>query len=401
MHRLMRTALVVSLLSSMLSLTAASAADWPNWRGPNHDGVSSETGLQTRWEAPPPLLWQRAIGSAFSGIAVVGDRVYTCGTHAGKQTLLCLNADTGAVLWQQPIGEEYREGTGGDGPRGTPTVADGRVYVQGALGRMCCFEADTGKELWSRQFNAIPRWGYSGSVLIEGNLALATAGDADGALIALDKQTGKTVWKCGQAPVGYSTPCAFTFEGQRYVVGLLGKSVVIADVKDGREVWSAPWETSYDVNAATPIFHDGYLFISSGYDHGATVLKLARAGERLTTTPVWESRAIRAKFQSPVLHEGYLYTSDESGLKCVEFKTGEVKWQKRRMKHGTVVIADGHLFVLTEEGRLVIAPATPESFNPITDVEVLSGRCWTVPTLCRGRICARNLEQMVCLQLTR
>lgn len=400
MRHLTRFLLAFALLSSLLCLTTANAADWPNWRGPNYDGISSETGLQTRWEATPPLVWQQRIGAAFSGITVVADRAYTCGTQDKQQVLLCLNADTGHVLWQRPIGEEYREGMGGDGARGTPTVADGRVYMQGALGQMVCFDTQAGKELWSRQFKAVPRWGYSGSVLVDGDLAIAIAGDADGPLIALNKQTGETVWKCGQAPVGYSTPCAFTLEGQRYVVGFLGTTVVIADVKQGREVWSAPWKTDYDINAATPIFHDGHLFFSSGYEHGATVLKLARAGNSLTATPVWESQAIRAKFQSPVLCEGHLYTSDEMGLKCVEFQTGKVKWEKHRMKHGTVVIADGHLFVLTEKGHLVIAPATPEAFEPITDVEVLSGRCWTVPTLCRGRIYARNLEQVVCLRLT-
>lgn len=379
----------------------AHAEDWPNWRGPNYDGISTETSLVTTWESSPPTLWQRDIGSAFSAIVCVADRAYTCGTQDGDQVLFCLNAETGDVIWQKPFEKEYRERQGGDGTRGTPTVADGRVFVQSARGRLICFDANDGREVWTHQFQAMPQWGYSGSVLIEGDLAIAIAGNEDGPLVALNKNTGEPVWKCGGAPVGYSTPYAFTLDGQRYVVGFLGGSIVIADVETGREVWSKRWKTSWDVNAATPIFHDGHLFISSGYEHGAALIKLSRAGETLTGTTVWEGDAIRAKFQTPILHEGHLYTSDEVEFKCVEFATGKVKWKERGIKHGTVVLADGHLFVLTEDGKLLIGKADPAGFEPTTQLSILKGRCWTVPTIYKGRLYARNLKEAICLKLTR
>lgn len=378
---------------------AADGQDWPNWRGPNHDGTSTETGLQTRWEASPPVVWQREIGPGFSAVTCVGDRVFTCGTQSKRQVLLCLDADSGAVVWQLPFEKEYAEGQGGPGPRGTPTVEQGRVYVQGALGRVVCCGADDGKLIWDRQFNSMPQWGYSGSVLIEGDLAIAIAGDEDGPLVALDKQTGELRWKAGSAPVGYSTPLPFTFENRRYVAAILGGSIMIVDPKTGRELWSMPWETSWNVNAATPIYHAGRLFFSSGYKHGSIVMELAHKGDVLTPSTAWEGKAIRAKFQTPVLHDGYLYTSDEVGLKCVEFATGQERWSKRRVRHGTVVISDGHLFLLTEAGKLLIGKASPEGFEPTTDVSILEGRCWTVPTLYRGRLYARNLERVVCLQL--
>ncbi|MFH1745856.1 MAG: PQQ-binding-like beta-propeller repeat protein [Planctomycetota bacterium] len=389
----------LAILVAGLYSAGAWAADWPNWRGPNHDGISAEKGLQTKWAEAPPLVWERTIGSAFSGLTCVGDHVYTCGTQEGQQVLFCLHADTGEIVWQRPLEEAYRERQGGDGTRSTPVVDEGRVYVQGARGKLICCDAQTGAEHWSRQFNAMPQWGYSGSVLIEDDLAIAIAGDDDGPLVALDKKSGRIIWKHGQIPVGYSSPYPFTLEGRRYVVAFLGKSLIIVDIKAGREVWSTPWETSYDVNAATPIFHDGHLFFSSGYKHGCRVVKLQRAGEKLEGETVWESQAIRAKFQSPVLYEGHLYTSDEVGLKCVEFATGQVKWGRRGVTSGTVVIADGNLFLLAETGKLFIGKASPSEFAETTDVQILNGRCWTVPTLYRGRLYARDFDRLVCLNL--
>ncbi len=391
--------IAVPVLLTVCAMSAR-AEDWPQWRGPNHDGISAEKGFQTKWEKTPPKLWEREIGSAFSGFACVGGKVYTCGTADKQQVAFCLDADTGNVVWQTPIEAEYRERQGGDGTRATPAVDGGRVYILGALGQLVCLEADSGKVAWSRQFEAPPQWGYAASVLIEGNLAMVTAGGSEGTLLALDKQTGKIAWKCGDGVVGYATPYPFTFDGTRYVVGFMGKETLIAEAATGKQVWSMPWETDWNVNASTPIFTDGRLFISSGYNHGSILLKLAREGEQLKMDTVWQNKNIRAKFQSPVLHEGYLYASDEVGINCVELATGEEKWSKREVTNGTVVLADGHLLVLTEKGELLIARATPKEFEPFTNVKLLDGRCWTIPTLYKGRLYVRNLKQAACFDLT-
>jgi outer membrane protein assembly factor BamB len=378
------------------------AADWPNWRGPHYDGISPETGVPAKWDAPPKIVWEQKIGSAFSAISCVGDKVYTCGTQDKHQVLFCFDADSGKILWQNPIEKEYRERQGGDGTRSTPTVGDGRVYIQGALGRLVCFDAADGHEIWSHKFNAMPQWGYAGSILIEGDLAIANGGDKSGPLVALNRKTGEPVWKCGDPPPGYSTPYPFVLDGQRYVAGLLGKTMVVADPQTGRLAWSMPWETSYDVNASTPLFHDGALFFSSGYKHGATRVKLVRDGEKITGTPLWTNKNIQAKFQSPVLYQGHLYASDDVGLKCVEWTTGKLKWSERGDKfvNGTIVLNGDNLFILTHAGLLLTAKATPEGFRPISQAQILDGLCWTVPTLYRGRLYARNLERIICLNLT-
>jgi outer membrane protein assembly factor BamB len=395
MRRLLAALAVITLAAS------TTAQDWPHWRGPNYDGISAEKGFQTRWESTPPKLWEQPLGSAFSGLSCVGGKVYTCGTADKHQFLFCLNADTGEILWRTPIEEEYKEGQGGNGTRATPTVSDGRVYILGAQGRLLCCDTETGKEIWSRQLHGPPQWGYAGSVLVEGPVAVATGGGDEGALIALDKKTGTEVWKSGPGAAGYSTPYPFSLNGQRYVVGFMAKDARIAEAETGREVWSMPWKTDWDVNAATPIFHDGHLFFSSGYNHGSILLKLRREGDQLKADKVWENKSIRAKFQTPVLYEGHLYVSDEVDLKCIELASGKEKWKQRGIQHGPVVIADGHLVILTETGELMIAKATPQGFEPTTRVEILKGRCWTVPTLYQGRLYVRNREVAACYKLTR
>lgn len=386
------------------SAAYAAAGDWPNWRGPNHDGRSADTGLKPDWIKPLPLVWERKIGSGFSSFAIADGRVYTGGTADGQQALYCLDANTGAVVWQKSFEKQFRDPQGGDGPRSTPAVSAGRVYMFGAHGRLLCADAATGSEVWARRFDSAPQWGYSGSPLIEGELCVISAGGGDGALVALDKATGQTVWKTGDEPVGYATPYPLSFEGTRYIVGFLGTSAIIVEAATGRQVWRMQWQTDWNVNAASPIFHDGYLYLSSGYNHGSIVLRLRREGDRLAADKVWESRVLRNKFESAVLHEGHLYSGDETGLQCVELATGAEKWDVRRIDdfnlvHSTVAFADGHLYVLSQSGELLIAPATPEKFAPLTNAKILGGRCWTVSVIHHGRIYARDLERMVCFGL--
>lgn len=386
----------VTLLAT-ITISTALGADWPCWRGPNYDGLSSETGFKKDWQETPPKLWEAEIGSAFSGLSCVGGKVYTCGTIDNGQVLFCFDARSGRELWKTPFERGYKDSQGGDGTRATPTVHGGKIYIQGGWGRVVCLDAETGKEVWRRDFEQPPQWGYSASVLIDGNRAITMGNNS---LVALDKDSGKLLWDCPDGVVGYATPYPFALGGQRFVVGFMGKQVLIADLENGQRVWNMPWETSWDVNAATPVFSDGLLFLSSGYQHGSTLLRLERLAGELKSSEVWQNKSIRAKFQTPVLHEGFLYTSDEVGLKCVEFKTGEEKWSRRGTKHGTLVIADGHMIVLTEEGGLLIGAATPKGFEPKTEVRLQDGRHWTVPTLYEGRLYIRNLERAACFDLT-
>ncbi|MCP4246820.1 MAG: PQQ-binding-like beta-propeller repeat protein [bacterium] len=396
----MRSATKLVVVSSCWVLAAAdvaAASDWPNFRGPRHDGISDFTGLKTSWDGPMPLVWNKNVGSAFSSFACVGDKVYTCGTQDGGQVLYCLQADTGDVVWQQRIEKEYRE-SNGDGTRATPTVDQGRVYILGAHGALVCFEAGTGKKVWSTRFSRPPQWGYSGSVLIEGDLAVATGRTG---LVAFNKATGEQVWQTGDDQAGYATPYPFTFNQKRYIVGFTSQSAIVVEAKTGKQVLRLPWKTDWDINAAAPIVHDGYLFLTSGYSTGCALFKLRADGDRLAADQVWRSKVLMNKFQSCILHEGKLYSSDQRALVCADFLTGKEQWRVYRVKHGTMVLADGHLLLLTQDGKLKIAPVSPKGFDVRTEAEILTGRCWSVPVLHRGRLYARNMDRLVCFDLTR
>jgi len=379
-------------------------ADWPCWRGPQYDGISRETGVTLPWTAAPKVLWELQPGPAFSAVTAVGDLVYTCGTEGGKQVLLCLRAETGDLVWKKTFAGGVKDHQGGDGTRATPTLDDGRVYIFGGEGTLLCADAKTGAEIWSKKFSNPPTWKYSGSVLIEDNMAIISPGGPDGGLLALDKENGDVIWKGGKGGAGYATPYPFTFEGTRYMAGVLAKKVIIVEAETGREVWSMPWITSYNVNASTPIYHDGHLFISSGYGHGSILLKLRTDGDGLATTTVWEGRAIANKFHTCILLDGKLYGADERKLKCVDFLTGQEAWSLNQVagdgtRFGTLVLCQGHFIFLTQSGQLSVAKASPSGFDAVGSNRVLSGRCWTVPTIHNGRLYVRNLEKLVCLEL--
>ncbi|MCZ6699454.1 MAG: PQQ-like beta-propeller repeat protein, partial [Planctomycetota bacterium] len=412
-----KLALILASASLLLPVPAAPADDWPNFRGPNHDGISSGTGLAAKWpDTGPKVVWTREVGAAFSSFAVVGDRLYTCGAEDKQQVLFCLKAATGDVVWKRAFEPEY---TDPDphlyGTRATPTVDGGRVYIMAPHAHVFCFDAATGKQIWSRAFGAKPGWGYSGSVLIEGGMAIVTAGGSDGSLCAMDKKTGDVIWKCGDDPAAYATPYPFTLDGKRYICGFMGQSVIVAEAKTGKPVLRFEWPSHSGVNACSPIFHDGHLLISTGYGYGAGLFKLKPEGDVLRAAEVWRSRKIRNKFQSPVLFEGNLYTSDENGLKCADFMTGKLHWRKGGIRHGTIVLAGGYLGLLTETGELQVAPASPDGFEPNAKAKPFEGnsysafqrltrqqqgaRCWTTPVLCGHRLYVRDHTRVKCLDL--
>ena len=378
---------------------ADSGADWPGFRGRSYDGISKESNLRTGGDSPLPFLWDKTIGSAFSSSAVVNGRLYTCGSNDDSQILYCLNAENGEEHWRLTIGPQFKDPYG-DGTRATPTVNEGKVYILGAHGHLRCADADSGKLLWSKEFKHAPTWGYAASVLIEGDLAVSTAGKSGGAIVAFDKNTGDRRWLAGDDPAGYSTPYPFTFKGKRYIAGFTGKRLLVVRAEDGSKALDLPWETAWDVNAAAPIFDDGFLLVSSGYRTGAGVFRLSEVGDGLEANEVWKSRALLNKFQSCILHDGYLYTSDQKELKSVEFVTGRKAWKIPRLKHGTLVLADDFLYFLTAGGELQVAPASPLGFEPTVKAEILSGKCWSVPVISHGRLYARNLERMVCFDIS-
>lgn len=385
----------VLVLGSVLALQAG---DWPMFRGPQQDGCAAESVDPQRIAAGATPVWKSSVGTGFSSLTLVDGRVYTMGNDKVADTIWCLDAGTGQVVWKHSYPEELKPNLYEGGPNATPTVDGGRVYTLSKTGRAFCLDAAKGTVVWEKELAQEtgaqkPEWGFAGSPLIVGELVIYNVGSTGA---ALEKATGKLVWKSGADKSGYSTPLLVQNGADPYVLIMAAKSAVAFRPADGTTVWSHPWETSYDINAADPIVSGNKVFVSSGYNHGASVFEVADG----KTTVLWENKNLRNQFSSSVLWKGHLYGIDDNQLRCVDFASGNVLWSDRATGKGSLLIADGRIVALSEKGELIIAEATPEGFKPLARAQILGGKCWTVPALAQGRLYARNAKgDLVCVQV--
>lgn len=391
-------------LTGWLFAWNARAADWPQWRGPNRDGISQETVWLTQWPANGlKQLWKFEAGTGCSSVAVSGGRLFTMGNQKDEDTVWCLDAATGKVFWQHsypaPLDAKLYEG----GPNATPTVVGDHVYTVGKRGQLFCLRADNGTVVWSKNLhkdlNATPpEWGYAGSPLALGNLLILDVGGDGTATVALDKTTGDVYWKNGDTPAGYGSLMPFSFQGRSHLASFAATGLVVRDATSGKEIARHNWKTSYYVNAATPIIEGGKIFISSGYNKGCALLQLHPDA----LSVVWENRKMRNQMNSCVLWQGYLYGFDESTLTCLEFATGEMKWTQEGLGKGALMVASGKLIIQTEKGDLVLAELSPTAYQELSRTKALNGRCWVVPVLANRRLYAKNNKgTVVCLDVSR
>lgn len=398
----MRLALAIFLAAA----ATLRAEDWPNWRGPNHNGISTETGWRAQWPADgPPRLWKASVGTGFSSMAVAQGRVYTMGNRADADSVFCFDAETGKLIWKQsyacPTEPLFYEG----GPSATPTVDGDHVYTLSRQGGLFCFRADNGKIVWSKNVTselgmAIPQWGFSSSALIEGNLLLLNVGSFGA---AFDKSTGKVLWTTGTDKSGYSTPLPCSFDGTSAIVLTTSSGLAGVDAATGKKLWQYLWKADYSLNVPDPVLAGNCVFFSSWYAHSGALLQIQGGKAR----PLWKNASLRAQLSSCVLVDGFLYGVDgtsgptpNASLKCVSFLNGTVKWNYPDVGGGALMVADNKIIALSDKGELFVAPVSPAGFNPISRAQVLGGRCWTVPVLANGRIYCRNARgDLVCLDV--
>ena len=377
------------------------AADWPNWRGPNHNGISNETGWVATWsEGGPKVLWKKSIGAGFASMAVSKGRVYAMGNINDNDILYCFEADTGTEIWKKsypcPLFKENHEG----GPSATPTVDGDAVYTFSKDGDIIRFKAATGQIVWHKKLNKElgikhPTWYFASSPLVIDNMVILNAGNRG---IALNKANGSVIWQNGKAPTGYATAVPFNMGNQKCVAIFAAKEIVGLVAATGKVVWHHPWKTSYDANIGNPIISGNTVFVCTGYNKGCALLKI----EGSNVTEVWRNKNMRNHFNSSVLWQGHIYGFDDSKeLRCLDFKTGQMKWSKGGLGKGSLMIAGGRLIILSERGKLVTAPASPGGFKDLSSAQILTGKCWTVPVLANGRIYARNANgQLVCVDVS-
>ncbi len=398
---------LTTLLLISLTAAVAYAADWPNYRGPDRNGISKEVISTEHWPVgEAEIVWRASVGVGYSSMTVSDGKVYTLG-NTGKKDIdeskhkdivYCLDAKTGKEIWtykyQCPLAPRNYPG----GTSSTPTVANGKVYTISKNGKAFCLNAKTGELIWSKDFVkdfgiTPPKWGFAGSALIIDDLVIYNAGSWG---VALNKNLGKLVWQNGTGKSGYSTPVPYTADGEKTIAIFSEKAVSAVIASSGQKLWTHSWTTKYDINAADPIIFGNKIFISSGYETGCALLEI----NNNKVTEVWKNKNLRCKMNGPVLKDGYLYGVDEtSQVKCVKFDTGELVWSQKGLGYGTLTIAGDKLVVLGEKGQLVIARATPHDFKAISKAQVLSsGKCWAVPVVANGKIYARNHQgKVVCV----
>ena len=396
---------IAALLVCTILTGPLAALDWDQFHGPNRNLVSTESGWRTDWSSSgPKVLWKKEVGIGFSSVAVSAGRAYTIGHRGGNETVFSIDVESGDEVWKHTykcaLVDYLHEG----GSASTPTVDGEHLYTLSREGRLFCFKKATGEIVWDRELQQmlsvpLPDWGFCSSPLVRGNQLLLDTG----ATVAIDKTRGDLVWSTQNYHSGYGSPIFFKHSGREYVSVLNNDAAILIDPNAGKVLAEYTWRTSYATNGTTPIAHDGTLFISTGYDKGCALLEIRNG----TLRELYSNKDMRNQLNNCVLFRGYLYGFDRNSsprrlvnLKCMEYRSGRVRWKKTGFGSGGIMIADGKLIILGDQGTLAIAEATPKRFKLLSKKKVLSGRCWTVPVLSNGRIYCRDSKgSMVCLDV--
>jgi outer membrane protein assembly factor BamB len=391
------------------------AGDWPQFLGPTRDGVYAGSDLAASWpKEGPPVVWRKDVGQGFSGPAVAQGKLILFHRLDDQEVVACLDARTGEAKWSRAYPTAYRDDFGFDeGPRATPCVAEGRVYTFGAEGMLSCLNLADGNMLWQvntkNEFHA--RKGFFGaacSPLAEGNAVLLNVGGAEGAgLVAFEKTTGRVLWKSSDDEASYSSPAAATIHGRRYAFFFTRAGLVAVNPADGAVAFHYPWRSQMDasVNAAAPLIADDSIFLSACYGTGAILLRVRDNG----VEKVWSGDDILSNhYATSVYDHGFLYGingradpgfSPAPSLRCVELKTGKIRWQEDSVGAATVLLAGDQLLILTEGGELIRAPATPAAFKPGDRVQIMPTAVRAYPALAGGYLYARSKDKLYCVNL--
>jgi len=400
------------LMTHPLLADSSNSGDWPQFLGPHRNGTYSGPSLTNTWPTEgPPVLWQREVGAGFAGPAVSNERLILFHRLGDNAVVECLEARTGKEIWRADYPTKYRDDFGFDnGPRATPAVADNRVFTFGAEGGLYCWDLTSGKKLWGvetpKEFGSGKGFfGRAGSPLVWSNLVVVPVGGKSGAgIVAFDVDSGKVRWKATDDEASYSSPIAASINGQPCLLALTREAFVGLLPADGRVLFRYPWgpPLGASVTSATPLVVDDMVFLSACYGAGARLLRFKEDGPEM----IWsEADVLSNHYATSVHRQGFLYGwhgRQEQGceFRCVELKTGKVRWTQPGLKAGTVTLAGVELLLLTERGELVRLPASPEGFKPTARVQVLPFGVRAAPALANGLLYGRSEKRLVCLELT-
>ena len=394
--RLVLSAFVFVFLFAVEAM-AQSAANWPQWRGPNRDGISKETGLLKQWPAEgPPLVWKATgAGRGYSSFSIANGKLYTLGLRGDREFVIAFDIANGKEAWATAHGGKF-ENDRGDGPRGTPTVDGDRVYALGGNGDLSVLDARTGKLVWSKNVltefgGSNITWGISESPLIVGNKVLVNAGGPDASIVALNKADGSVIWKSQSDKAGYSSAIPLQINGGTQVVFFTARRAVGLDANDGKLLWEYVKPSNRVANVATPIARGNRIFISSDYGTGGGVVEIKADGK---AEEIYFTNDMRNHHSSSVLVGDHLYGFSSQILTAMRFDTGEIAWKDRSVGKGSLVFADGHLYCFSEGGVVGLVEATPTGYREKGRFKIQQDSLptWTHPVVAGGRLYLRDQD---------
>ena len=412
---------MLSILALTLPIVPSTGDGWPQYNGPAGDRVSREAlGLKSFPAAGPPRAWKVALADGFSSFAVQGGRAFTLVVRDGREVLVALDAATGKEAWSAPLGKKEYDGggdsgtddnKGGDGPRSTPSVADGRVFAFDARLGLFCFEAASGKPLWKHDLleefgGRNIQWQNAASPLVEGGLVLVAGGGADESLLAFDAKTGEVAWARGDERMTHATPIAATIQGVRQAIFFLQSGLVAVAPESGEELWRT--EFPYRVSsAASPVVSGDVVYCSAGYGVGAAAWRIEKSGAKLVPQLLWRaSNKLVNHWSTPVVKDGHLYglfsfkEYGEGPLKCVELATGEERWTREGFGPGNCILVGETLVVLSDAGEVVLVQPDPAAYRELARADVLDGKCWSSPAHSDGALYVRSTREGARLDLS-
>lgn len=394
------------VLGVLMMAVPAMAADWPQYRGINHDGKSPEKIAKSWPTEGPKTVWKVPMGEGFSAVSVVGNRAYCFASRDEQETVIAMEAGTGKEVWAVPIDKKIYDRQGGNGPRSTPAVDGDLVYVLGTYGKLVALNAADGKIVWQHSINdefggKTIQWGYAASPVIEGDVVLVCGGGEGQSLLGFNKKTGAVIWKGESDGMTHATPTPATLFGTRQVIFRTDKGLVSVVPTSGAVLWryNFPHRVS---SAASPIVGDDMVYVSSAYGMGAGVAKIGKDGDKWTVNELWTNKELQNHWTTPVYKDGHLYGlyKNGDGLRCIEMATGKEKWTKGGFAwQGATTLVDGDVLVQNDRGEIVLVKATPEKYEELSRAQPLGGQCWTMATVADGRIFARSMTEAVCLDV--
>ncbi len=401
-----KSCLVFTLILILASCLSVQAVDYAQWRGSERNGHSEETSLLKKWPSSgPKQLWNTSgFGQGYSSPALAGQNIYLTGVVNGQFTLFCLDLK-GNVKWKKQAGRGWTKSY--PGARSTPTI-DGRcVYVMSGYGETSCFDAKTGSRKWSvntlKRFNGKNiKWGISESLLVEGNNVICTPGGPDASIVALNKNTGSTVWvsKGISELSAYCSPISITQGGKRIIITMLANNIVGLNAKNGKLLWKHPHSNKWKAHAVTPIHHEGMIYCTSGYGFGGVMLKLNNSGT--SVQKVWTNKDLDCHHGGVVMVDGQIYgTSHRGAWVCLDWKNGTVKYKERGIGKGSCIYADGMLYGYSEKGTCGLIKTSSSGYDLRSSFKINqgSGEHWAHPVVAGGVMYIRHGNTLMAYKL--